>query len=133
MMASVLVYISCPESSLVSQSSLKHSHLPTLSNYHVVCRSTLAPYAGVFNLTYNIHTINNSTEDDMLVIQERGSDLTIALFQQLSRTIRIGTSEHTVVMKNWQPFVLGPELAMLRSPGVSCLRLKFSSAKAFVP
>lgn len=32
------------------------------------------------------------------------------------------------VMKNWQPFVLGPLLAMERSPGPSCFRLKFSSA-----
>ena len=33
----------------------------------------------------------------------------------------------TVVMKNWDPFVLGPAFAMLNSPGVSCLRVKFSS------
>ena len=32
------------------------------------------------------------------------------------------------VMKNWLPFVSGPEFAMLNSPGPECLRLKFSSA-----
>ena len=33
----------------------------------------------------------------------------------------------TVVMKNWEPLVLGPALAMERSPGFVCLSLKFSS------
>ena len=33
------------------------------------------------------------------------------------------------VMKNWQPLVLGPLLAMDRSPGPVCRRSKFSSAK----
>jgi len=28
----------------------------------------------------------------------------------------------TVVMKNWEPFVLGPALAMERRPGVVCWR-----------
>ena len=30
----------------------------------------------------------------------------------------------TVVMKNWEPFVLGPALAMERRKGASCLSLK---------
>jgi hypothetical protein len=33
----------------------------------------------------------------------------------------------TVVMKNWEPLVSGPELAMLRRPGRECVSLKFSS------
>lgn len=32
------------------------------------------------------------------------------------------------VMKNWQPFVLGPLFAMESRPGAECLSLKFSSA-----
>jgi len=36
--------------------------------------------------------------------------------------------EGTVVMKNWEPLVLGPALAMERRPGLVCLNLKFSSA-----
>lgn len=32
------------------------------------------------------------------------------------------------VMKNWQPLVLGPELAMLSRPGPVCRPVKFSSA-----
>ena len=32
------------------------------------------------------------------------------------------------VMKNWLPFVSGPEFAMLNKPGPECLKLKFSSA-----
>jgi len=32
------------------------------------------------------------------------------------------------VIKNWHPFVSFPLLAMLKSPGVSCLTVKFSSA-----
>mmetsp|Transcript_28735 Transcript_28735/g.77835 ORF Transcript_28735/g.77835 Transcript_28735/m.77835 type:complete len:205 (+) Transcript_28735:633-1247(+) len=34
----------------------------------------------------------------------------------------------TVVIKNWDPLVLGPALAILRYMGPSCLRLKFSSS-----
>lgn len=37
-------------------------------------------------------------------------------------------SAGAVVMKNWQPFVPGPELAIERSPGPVCLTLKFSSS-----
>ena len=33
----------------------------------------------------------------------------------------------TVVMKNWDPLVLGPALAMDRSPGLLCFLMKFSS------
>ena len=33
----------------------------------------------------------------------------------------------TVVMKNWEPLVLGPALAMLSKPATSCLSAKFSS------
>mmetsp|Transcript_4785 Transcript_4785/g.14215 ORF Transcript_4785/g.14215 Transcript_4785/m.14215 type:complete len:221 (+) Transcript_4785:82-744(+) len=41
-------------------------------------------------------------------------------------------SSHSVflhVMKNWQPLVFGPEFAMERYPGPSCLKSKFSSSK----
>ena len=34
----------------------------------------------------------------------------------------------TVQMKNWEPLVPGPALAMERIPGPVCLRLKFSSS-----
>ena len=33
----------------------------------------------------------------------------------------------TVVMKNWEPLVLGPALAMLSKPATSCFKAKFSS------
>lgn len=32
-----------------------------------------------------------------------------------------------VQMKNWEPFVLGPALAIDRIPGPVCFRMKFSS------
>lgn len=35
----------------------------------------------------------------------------------------------TVVMKNWEPFVFFPALAMDKSPGLVCLSVKFSSVK----
>ena len=42
------------------------------------------------------------------------------------------TNTHQLVlavqMKNWEPLVLGPALAMDRIPGPVCLRVKFSSA-----
>ncbi|KAH3674279.1 hypothetical protein WICPIJ_009622, partial [Wickerhamomyces pijperi] len=34
----------------------------------------------------------------------------------------------TVVMKNWEPLVFGPALAMDNKPGLVCLLEKFSSA-----
>lgn len=36
------------------------------------------------------------------------------------------------VIKNWDPFVSGPEFAMHRRPGPSCFSLKFSSADKMV-
>lgn len=36
-----------------------------------------------------------------------------------------------VVMKNWEPLVSFPELAMERRPFLVCLSLKFSSANLF--
>jgi hypothetical protein len=35
----------------------------------------------------------------------------------------------TVVMKNWDPLVLGPALAIERRPGLLCVNWKFSSGK----
>jgi len=35
----------------------------------------------------------------------------------------------TVVMKNWEPFESGPELAIDRMPSLVCFSLKFSSAR----
>jgi hypothetical protein len=35
-------------------------------------------------------------------------------------------------MKNWEPFVLGPALAMERRPTPLCLRVKFSSGTVSV-
>ena len=40
---------------------------------------------------------------------------------------RWGAAAH--VIKNWQPFVFGPLLAMDKSPGPLCLWIKFSSGK----
>jgi len=37
----------------------------------------------------------------------------------------------TVVMKNWDPLVFVPELAIDKRPGLECLSWKFSSANAF--
>merc|ERR1712084_20641 len=34
-------------------------------------------------------------------------------------------------MKNCEPLVLGPALAMLKTPGPVCLRLKFSSSNFY--
>ena len=35
----------------------------------------------------------------------------------------------TVVIKNWEPLVLGPQFAIDNRPGPVCFRVKFSSAK----
>jgi hypothetical protein len=37
----------------------------------------------------------------------------------------------TVVMKNWEPLVSGPALAMESWPFLECLSLKFSSLNLF--
>lgn len=40
------------------------------------------------------------------------------------------TAHHSVLavqMKNWEPFVLGPALAIDKIPGPVCFRMKFSS------
>ena len=59
------------------------------------------------------------------VLQERGK------LQEEPPTLLLAVVEATErahVMKNWEPFVFGPALAMLRRPGLSCFNWKFSSA-----
>lgn len=41
---------------------------------------------------------------------------------------RVRGRQSALVMKNWEPLVPGPALAIERSPGLVCLRAKFSSA-----
>ena len=41
----------------------------------------------------------------------------------------LSQGQGTNVMKNWEPLVLGPALAIDSSPGTSCFSLKFKSGK----
>merc|ERR1712130_890034 len=60
--------------------------------------------------------------------------ITIILTQHFNQTWPKTTclpSSHWVLAvqrKNWDPLVLGPALAMERTPGPVCLRVKFSSS-----
>lgn len=105
------------------------SHLTTLGNGNILVR-LLSGSASILNLAHDVHSIDHFSKDDMLIIQERRGDCrdeelaavgigTRILIARLGRTLAIQ--------------VKARRTAMLRRPGASCLRVKFSSAKDLVP
>ena len=51
-----------------------------------------------------------------------------AVYSYVKRTFPLRCGVATVVIKNWEPFVLGPALAIDSNPGLTCFLMKFSSA-----
>lgn len=71
-------------------------------------------------------TFNNGAEDNVLAVEPAETKVRIQV-----NDVRGHDANHavlTVQRKNWEPLVLGPALAMERTPGPVCLSVKFSSA-----
>ncbi|KAH9877028.1 hypothetical protein IAQ61_002389 [Plenodomus lingam] len=73
----------------------------------------------------NIKTLDDLSEDDVLAVQPSRRFVST---RRRSDTVQSTYEVLTVQMKNWDPLVPGPALAMERIPGPVCLRLKFSSS-----
>lgn len=120
------------------------SHLPALGNDHVGSGS-FASEAGVFDFADDVHAVGDFAEDDVFVVEERGGD---GADEELA-AVCVGAGVLLCVgdTVSWVLFFFkdggkrwggggdweGAFTAMLRMPGPSCLRLKFSSAKDLVP
>lgn len=84
-----------------------------------------------FHFTYHVCAADDMAKDHVLVIQPVGPVKYIN--RVLSKLVIPSDNLYFVVhMKNCDPFVLGPELAMDNVPKLLCFKLKFSSAN-FLP
>lgn len=74
----------------------------------------------------DIHAFNDLAEHDVLVVEVRGGNSGDEELRKGSEEEQLETTAHCCAI-TWLPLVLGPAFAMDKSPGVSCLSLKFSS------
>ena len=63
-----------------------------------------------------------------MLISQVWNSRNLKIFLEASIIVKF-TIVFSVQMKNWDPLVSGPLLAMDNTPGPECLSLKFSSAK----
>lgn len=75
----------------------------------------------------NVHgsLVGNLAEDDVALVQPRSDDSGDEELGAVARKVRLVEHLNKHVVK---AYVLGPALAMDNRPGLSCLRVKFSSA-----
>lgn len=129
------VYESCPQSVMVifllvlpslepQRSMASTTFIPSLTRPKTTClpsnlqekhRSQLAPAVPMWGCRHQAWHVTSPTG------RVPGTP-ELALLQPLTHH-----SVLAVQMKNWEPFVLGPALAMDRMPGPVCFRMKFSS------
>ena len=105
------------------------SHFTTLSNGNILVR-LLACSASILNLAHDVHPVDHGSEYDMLVVEERRSDCRDEELAAVGVGTRILIARLGKIMTI---HVTEGRTAMLRRPGASCLRVKFSSAKDLVP
>jgi len=126
-----------PRSSRLLELSRVHDH------HFLARRSPWGPHR--LYLPHHVHALRDPPEDRVPAIQPvarnkekvpRGEGGVYAILRAGKGSKRGGRRGEppdtyqgvsTVVMKNWEPFVLGPALAMDRSPTPLCLSVKFSS------
>lgn len=92
----------------------------------------------------DIQAFHNLSEDDVFAVQpvgkenmrggkekKKGQEAALSSMDPADMLMHTASAHHEVAavqMKNWEPLVLGPALAMDRMPGPVCFRLKFSSS-----
>ena len=82
-------------------------NLPTLWDHHRQLGLIVGACGNILNLSHHQKSINDFSKHMSFPSSQSHSEQ---------------------VMKNWQPFVLGPLFVMESRPGAECLSLKFSSA-----
>lgn len=92
-----------------------HLHLPA-HGHHDLARRPLASGPRILHLAYHVHAVEDTAEDDVFVVEEGCRDLLRERQRAGKGKEESGGGEEkggkeglTVVMKNWEPLVLGPE------------------------
>ena len=102
---------------------LKLATLDDLDSLHrLVTRSGLA----VLDLLDDLVALEDLAEDDVTAIEPPVTE-EVSIRRHRSGGCRVTDEVMTVVMKNWEPLVSLPALAMDSIPFLECLSLKFSS------
>lgn len=109
-------------------------HLSALSNHHVEIRNVLpaVPRLRRLHLLHNVEPIDDLAEDDVLLVQEwrgHGGDEELRAVGVGAGVLRVLANLVTLGYEHAE----SERTAIESSPGWSCLRLKFSSAKDEVP
>ena len=107
-----------------------HLQLSALGDLDSLLGLVAAGSLGVLDLGDNIHALEDLAEDDVTAIEPPDGCLlaSASVYPSVGRFLLRDTYEvMTVVMKNCEPLVSLPALAMDSMPGLVCLSLKFSS------
>lgn len=105
-----------------------HRQLPRLCDLDGLGGLVSSALWNVFHFLHDFITFQDLSKDYMLTIQPSNAALAespAVVSRQLTYEVM------AVVMKNWEPLVSFPELAMLSIPVLVCFNLKFSSGNLF--
>ena len=97
--------------------------LPTLGDLNCLGWLVSWLFWDLFDLLDDLVALEDLAEDNVLAVEVTNARLAMNLGNGAEK-IYPGVE---VVMKNWEPFVSCPALAIERRPTLECLSLKFSS------
>jgi hypothetical protein len=105
-----------------------HLQLTALGDLDRFSRPVALPRLSSLNLLYHVVTLEDLAENDVLAVEPA---VVLLIFDVFRARILVERSYEvmTVVMKNWEPLVSFPALAIDKRPFLECFSLKFSSAK----
>jgi hypothetical protein len=105
-----------------------HRQFPALDDFDRLAGLISWSLGNCLNCLDNLVTLENLAENNVLAI-EMTTFQSARHFREAQGKTNPGVE---VVMKNWEPLVSCPALAMLRRPFLECFNLKFSSGN-FAP
>ena len=98
--------------------------LSTFGDFDRLCGLIAHAFRHIFDFGDDVHALQDLSEDNVLPIQPPKNNLSVILKEARHKKTHEVT---TVVIKNCEPLVSFPELAILSMPGLLCFSLKFSS------
>ena len=105
----------------------RHFQLPTLGDRDLFLGLIARVLCDVLDLVHNVITFKDFSKDNVLAVEPAYERLVDVRVPNLWFTYLV----MIVVMKNCEPLVFLPELAMLSRPFLVCFNLKFSSSNLF--